>query len=204
MVGRGERSGIGVHGFVAGGFLVDAGKRTAQSLATPILRATVPEPWRFVLLRPHHPVRWHGSQEQNAFARPRNRQQNDAITDRLCRLALLGLIPALHEQDATAFGAALTEYNRTSGELFAQDQGGIYVSPVVAGLVREALAAGAFAAGQSSWGPTVFALAGDADHARHLVQQFQQSHSLEAIQIAAASASGATCEQLSPRPLSTD
>ncbi|MFP6770675.1 MAG: DUF447 domain-containing protein, partial [Planctomycetaceae bacterium] len=47
-VGRGERSGIGIHGFEHGGFLVDAGGRPG-TVAALVARADVPDAWRVVL-----------------------------------------------------------------------------------------------------------------------------------------------------------
>jgi predicted sugar kinase len=78
---------------------------------------------------------------------------------RICRLVLMKAAPALLTDDIRAFGAAITEVQRLVGEHFAPYQGGgVYASPTGRRAVELALARGAAGVGQSSWGPTVFAL----------------------------------------------
>ena len=48
-------------------------------------------------------------------------------------------------------------------------QGGIYSCPATAELVQWLRGRGVRGVGQSSWGPTVFAMAGDADEATALI-----------------------------------
>ena len=106
-VGRGLRSGLGVHGFERGGFLVEAGK-SSTALAPLVAHSAFPEDWRIVLVIPPHHVGLHGVPEKEAFtqlaAAPTNRDQTDA----LCRLTLLGMLPALQEHDVQAFGEGYT------------------------------------------------------------------------------------------------
>ena len=70
---------------------------------------------------------------------------------------LLGILPAVADHDFPAFGAALHELQLKVGESFAAVQGGVFSSSrsdaIIAGLRRMGLAG----AGQSSWGPTLFA-----------------------------------------------
>ena len=66
-VGRGLRSGVGVHGFGRGGFLVEAGKRSQECLAPLITRVDFPESWRVVLVLSLGCSPWHGTEEQQAF-----------------------------------------------------------------------------------------------------------------------------------------
>ncbi len=84
-------------------------------------------------------------------------------TDALCRLILLGMLPALVERDCQVFGEALYEFNHRVGEAFAPAQGGVYAGPVVTGLVEWFRRQGVSGVGQSSWGPTVFAVVADAE-----------------------------------------
>src|SRR5262249_9552130 len=51
LVGRGLRSALGVHGFAQGGFLIDAGKGTAEGPAPLAARVAFP-PWPVVLALP--------------------------------------------------------------------------------------------------------------------------------------------------------
>jgi beta-RFAP synthase len=168
-VGRGLRSGIGVHGFAHGGWLVDGGKGPTTQVAPLLARLAGPSDWRWVLLWPEGP-RWCGAAEQQAFAAPP--MLPSTHTAELARLVWQELLPAVAEADVRSAGAALTAYNRLSGELFRAVQGGVYASPAIAQTIAELLAAGAAGAGQSSWGPTVFALVADADQARWLAARY--------------------------------
>ncbi len=157
LAGRGERSRIGVEGYARGGLLLDGGQNPERPGSSVILhRGHFPDAWRVLLLRPRTAQRWHGDRERLAFARPRDPDLR--TTERLCRLALLGILPALHEVDLPVFGEALYEFNRAAGEAFAVDQGGPYCCATVAALIGWLRIEGVAGAGQSSWGPTVFAV----------------------------------------------
>ncbi len=93
-----------------------------------------------------------------------------AATDAQCRLALLGMLPALAEGDLDGFGEALFDFNARAGEVFAPVQGGIYASPEVADLVAFIRSRGVRGVGQSSWGPTVFAVVASENAARELAR----------------------------------
>jgi beta-RFAP synthase len=173
LVDRGRRSALGVHGFDRGGLLVDGGKHDESGLAPLVARADVPAAWRIVLLLPPGPPGLHGQDERDAFARLAG---NAATTDALCRLVLLGLLPALHEQCFDEFSESLHAYNRLAGEAFAPVQGGVYASRQVAELVAWLRGLGVRGAGQSSWGPAVFALAADEDQARWLAERARAAH----------------------------
>jgi beta-RFAP synthase len=164
-VGRGLRSGLGVHGFAHGGFLVDGGKRAADGLAPLVARSEFPEAWRVVLVLPPHEPGVHGDRELAAFA---HLETSASHTDALCRLALLGMLPALAEEQIDAFGEAVYEFNARAGEAFAPIQGGVYASPAVAERVAFLRGLGLRGVGQSSWGPAVFAVVADADRADHV------------------------------------
>lgn len=160
--GRGERSGIGVHGFERGGFLLDGGKLSDQAVSSLGARVEFPEEWSVVVAYPSRGHGLHGEAERTAFARKRSPDEALRTTERLVRLAATAILPALADRDYPAFGEALHEFNRTAGEPFARDQGGPYSSPEVAGLIRalrqEMKVPGV---GQSSWGPAVFAITED-------------------------------------------
>jgi beta-ribofuranosylaminobenzene 5'-phosphate synthase len=181
-VGRGLRSALGVHGFEQGGLLVESGKLSADRLAPLVARLSFPDPWRLVLVLPGEEGRTvglHGVREEKAFARLAVGEAAPARTDVLCRLVLLGLLPALVECDADAFGEALHDFNARVGEVFAPVQGGLYASPRVAELVAFVRSQGIPGVGQSSWGPTVFAVVADEDHAKHLADRLREQFALE-------------------------
>jgi beta-RFAP synthase len=155
-IGRGQRSAIGVHGFDRGGFLVDGGKGPRTDIAPLLARVDFPEDWNVLLAVPRGRQGLHGAAEREAFLQaaqaPASRQ-----TDALCRLLLLGVLPALIEHDLPAFSLTLTEFNRKVGEMFKPWQGGAYADAQTAALV-DRLARDNVAAGQSSWGPAVFGI----------------------------------------------
>ncbi|HEX6828992.1 MAG TPA: beta-ribofuranosylaminobenzene 5'-phosphate synthase, partial [Burkholderiales bacterium] len=68
------------------------------------------------------------------------------------------------------FGAAIGELQRVVGDHFAPAQGGRYASPRVAEALALFQSAGAACIGQSSWGPTGFALADSRETAEALVR----------------------------------
>jgi beta-ribofuranosylaminobenzene 5'-phosphate synthase len=161
-VGRGERSALGVHGFERGGFLVEAGQLKPGTLGPLVSRCNVPHSWRVVLTRPAGLSGVHGERERATMARLTT---GEAEAASLSRVVLLGMLPALEEGDIDAFGAALFEFNARAGAAFAEVQGGIYSSSVVADLVAFIRSRGVRAVGQSSWGPT-----GGATRSRHSIK----------------------------------
>jgi beta-RFAP synthase len=178
-VGRGRRSALGVYGFEQGGFLVESGKRGDDGLSPLAARAAFPEDWRVVLALPRQAPGLHGPDEQGAF---RQLAESAAVlpTDALCRLLLLGMLPALAEGDVEAFGEALFEFNARVGAAFAAVQGGPYAGPRVAELVAFLRGQGARGVGQSSWGPAVFAVVGDEERATDLAAQVRRQFDLSA------------------------
>jgi beta-ribofuranosylaminobenzene 5'-phosphate synthase len=155
-VDRGQRSGIGVHGFQHGGFLVDGGKGPKTTLAPLVARHDFPAEWAVILILARDSQGVHGTREQEAFARLA-KTETAQDTDALCRLVVLALLPSLVEHDLRAFGDALYEFNRRAGEMWRPWQGGIYSSRKAAEIVDFLRTSGVRAAGQSSWGPAVFA-----------------------------------------------
>jgi beta-ribofuranosylaminobenzene 5'-phosphate synthase len=157
-VGRGERSAIGVHGFDHGGLIVEAGKRPGEAIAPLVARAGFPANWAVLLFTPPGDASWHGGRERHAFAKLAETGPSPAETDALCRLVLTGLLPALAVCDLDSFGAALYEFNARAGDAFALAQGGRYAGPAVGACVERLRSLGVAGVGQSSWGPTVFAI----------------------------------------------
>jgi beta-RFAP synthase len=192
-VGRGLRSALGAHGFEYGGLLVEAGKRSTEGLAPLVARQPFPEEWRVVVALVPHPsspsddeneekktaAGLHGRGEVEAFARLTADPAASARTEALCRLVLLGLLPALAERDENAFGEALYEFNQRVGEVFAPVQGGVYASSHVAELVTFVRGQNVRGVAQSSWGPAVFAVVADMDRAQHLAGELRRRFALE-------------------------
>jgi len=195
LAGRGERSAIGTYGFAQGGLLVEAGKRPGETLSPLTARVELPEAWRFVLIKPHDATGLHGQAERAAFESlppvPR------ATTAELCREVQMHLLPAAAAGAFAEFSASLYRYGHRAGMCFAENQGGPFASRRLANLVAAIRSAGVEGVGQSSWGPTLFALLGDAAAAREFVARFEDlwPEPVE-LTIAAPNNCGATVEVL--------
>ncbi|HEX4413232.1 MAG TPA: hypothetical protein VH107_06355 [Lacipirellulaceae bacterium] len=155
-VGRGGRSAVGTHGFEKGGLIVDAGKLRGERLGQLFRRIEMPRNWRFVLVQATNRQGLAGVQEAEAFARlppvPK------ATTSKLWRVVTEDMIPAVEAADCAGFGEAVYEFGRLAGACFAPAQGGTFASPSIERLVNAIREFGVAGAGQSSWGPTVFAV----------------------------------------------
>jgi beta-RFAP synthase len=197
-VGRGRRSALGIHGFQAGGFLVEAGQGERGEVAPLVAHTDFPEAWRVVLVLPSSGQGLHGPPEIQAFRDLSPDAQ--ARTDALCRLVLLGMLPALSEADCRTFGEALYEFNRRSGEFYREVQGGVYAGAAVARQVEFLRRQGVAGAGQSSWGPAVFAVVENADRAEVVVRRLRQEFAIGAEEVLVTSGGkhGATAERKGP------
>ena len=172
VLGRGSRSGVGAGFFSDGGFLVDGGKG-ARDLPPPVIaRLPFPPAWRVILVLDPARHGLAGSAEVDAFAALPAFSEHTAAE--ICRLVLMQLLPALVETDLPSFGAALGEIQTRVGEHFAAAQGGLFTSPRVASAMAQLKALGATGIGQSSWGPTGFALVPSEAQARALVADLER------------------------------
>jgi beta-ribofuranosylaminobenzene 5'-phosphate synthase len=167
---RGARSGVGLGTFAQGGLIVDGG-RAAESKVPPVIAHTdFPEDWPILLIfdKTHQGV--HGQQEIDAFRNlPEFPAEHSAI---LCRHVLMQALPALAERDLTSFGAAIRALQDITGDYFAPAQGGTrYTSKRVASVLAHLQLANVTCSGQSSWGPTGFAIFENQSEAeKHLKQ----------------------------------
>jgi beta-RFAP synthase len=153
---RGRRSGIGIAAFETGGLVVDAGPG-ARGAAPVIARVDFPEAWRLLLVLDPTRSGRHGAAESGAFAALPPLPQHQAA--HLAHLVLMRLLPAAIEADFSAFAPAVSEVQRVIGAHFAPAQNGSpYTSADVAALLDWIGAAGQAGIGQSSWGPTGFAI----------------------------------------------
>ena len=155
---RARRSAIGVHGFTAGGLIVEGGKISDDAISPLLVRQDFPEDWHVMLVTPPNLKGTHGFGETGAFADLATRERDDDTTNALCRLVLLGILPAIFDEDLTTFGEALYDFNRRVGEMFQTVQGGIYAHPRIEEIIRILRLAGVKGVAQSSWGPTIVAI----------------------------------------------
>lgn len=164
VLDRGNRSGIGIGAFEAGGFLVDSGRGRADEPPLITSRLPFPPSWRVVLIFDPEFRGLHGPKEAAAFRELP--PLSEAVSGHLCRLALMRVLPGLVEADIGEFGAAVAEIQRIVGDHFAPAQGGRFASRPVAEALAWIEAQGVACVGQSSWGPTGFAIV-DSELAAH-------------------------------------
>ncbi len=158
---KGNISGIGTYAFESGGFIVDSGCRMgSKGIPQKIFRYDFPKDWKFLVVIPEIQRGFRDSEERGIFKRVIPASQE--ISANICRLTLMKLIPSLLEKDIKKFGSALTEINRNTGLCFRKIQGGIYRSKILRELINFMLE-NSHGAGQSSWGPAVFALVREKD-----------------------------------------
>jgi beta-ribofuranosylaminobenzene 5'-phosphate synthase len=185
VMGRGVHSGIGINAFQQGGFVLDAGHRvdrmismsnvpaSDKSTVPPVLfHQPIPENWFFVIAVPETDPGLSGEKELSAFRKLP--EMPPSHVEKVCRLLLMKMLPALVENDILVFGQALTEVQRLVGESFAGIQGGNFANPLSEQLINYLLEHGAMGAGQSSWGPTVYGLVNGEASAHHLAGEAEK------------------------------
>lgn len=167
-VGRALRSAVGTWTFACGGFVLEGGRRRdREDDVGPLLaRLPVPDAWRCVVAVPNTMQGVSGAAEAAAFAALPAPDEREV--ERVSHLVLMAMLPALVEADLGAFGAALTEVQEINGRWFSALQGGPFAPGVSAELVRRMHEWGAAGIGQSSWGPSVYAVVDGAEAATRL------------------------------------
>jgi beta-ribofuranosylaminobenzene 5'-phosphate synthase len=203
LVGRGERSALGIHGFAHGGFLVEGGKRQAGHIAPLVARAAFPDAWRILVVIPQDLRGDHGPRERAAFRDLGTTRRDLHGTEALCRLVLLGMLPAITELELNTFGEALYDFNRRVGEMFRPWQGDLYAHPRIAAIIAALRSEGRVrGVGQSSWGPAVFAVI-HADQADELCGWLARKHGCrkDELMVTGAANTGSLVSSISTTPL---
>lgn len=155
--GRGLRSGIGIASFAHGGLVVDGGRGKSDAPPPLVARAEFPAEWPIILLLDDAQRGLHGAAEHEAFrALP---AFPAGLADRLCRLLVMQLLPAIAERDFASVAASIGEMQQRLGDYFAPAQGGRWTSAAVGQALDHLRRVGIVGVGQTSWGPTGFALA---------------------------------------------
>ncbi|MGH8729444.1 MAG: beta-ribofuranosylaminobenzene 5'-phosphate synthase family protein, partial [Burkholderiales bacterium] len=172
ILDRGARSGIGVGAFEHGGFLVDGGKAEDEMPPPIVSRLPFPAAWRIMLIFDTSLEGLHGASEHEAFRSLPGFSEDLAGT--LCRLTLMGVLPALADSRLNEFGRTIAEIQAVIGDYFAPAQGGRYTSQKVGEALRWLEEDGVKCIGQSSWGPTGFAVV-DSDTAAYTLLKMLKS-----------------------------
>jgi beta-ribofuranosylaminobenzene 5'-phosphate synthase len=195
---RGNRSHIGLHGFLHGGFIVDLGRQfddVASGNSGSIRNAkhfNFPEDWRILLVTPQRLDPVYGQRESDWIQYCG--QSSNPDKQRMLELISDSIVPNLKAGGFVDAAQGLYEYSVLAGNLFSPIQKGIYRDATTAEVVAAIRKLGITAVGQSSWGPTVFALLENSDQADWLFNRLQEQFPIEnfGLQIVGASRHGAT------------
>ncbi|MEE9332323.1 MAG: beta-ribofuranosylaminobenzene 5'-phosphate synthase family protein [Methylophilaceae bacterium] len=156
ITGRGNRSGIGIGTFSTGGLVIDGG-RSAKTITPPIIaQHSFPSDWRVLLIFDQGYVGIHGEEELKAFAHLEDADLQ--LTQQVCHQVMMQALPAIKEQDLHTFGEAVALLQAYTGDYFSPVQGGRFTSQLVAQVLNFLTEDGVLCVGQSSWGPTGFAI----------------------------------------------
>ena len=156
LLGRGDRSGIGTATFDSGGFLVDCAPENSDSSRSVSTRIEFPEKWRILLIFDDSFQGIHGISENSAFKTLGG--FTAILTQELHNVLEKQVLPALQKQDIASFGEGITIIQNRVGDFFSSIQGGRFLSSEVSDILEYAANNGAAGIGQSSWGPTGFAI----------------------------------------------
>lgn len=191
-LGRGLRSGVGIAGFDQGGLLVDGGPDEDGAPAPLLARIPLPAAWRVLVVQDSALRGLSGADEVHAIAAlsplPR------ALAADICHQVLMRVLPGAAGGEFAPFAAGVTRIQRVLGQYFASAQGGAaFTSPAVGRLIEwigsgtpgrgvdvedsergtplgaaqvaDHVSGHVAAVGQSSWGPTGFAILPSQAHA---------------------------------------
>jgi beta-ribofuranosylaminobenzene 5'-phosphate synthase len=167
LAGRGLRSHIGTEGFRCGGWIVDWGQSEQDRTQT----LSFPEHWRIVTLCDSAYEGESGPAEAKIFERCSH--QPNSHRPEMVRLIQQEMIPSILDADWPTASQAIGRYGALAGQIFEPLQGGVYRSPSIAACVAAMQELGIHGVGQSSWGPTVFALAQDEEQANWIAERMR-------------------------------
>ncbi len=160
LTGRGKISALGVYGYIHGGFIVDGGFRIGGNEIPPLIyRAHVPS--RYVMIVSiigKHVERIRNLKKKEDEILRNLPKMDPEVADKASRIVLMGILPYVAEGDWQNAGKNITLFNRFLGEYWAREQKGVYCCKEAEDLIELHLDYGALLAGQSSWGPTIYAL----------------------------------------------
>jgi beta-RFAP synthase len=171
---RGLRSGIGIAGFDQGGLLLDGGPGPDGMPAPLLSRIAFPAAWRVIVVQDDRHRGLSGPQEKQAIATLPPLPQS--LSADICHQVLMRVLPGAAGGEFALFAAGINRVQQLLGDHFAPAQGGAYTSAAVGRIVQ---AIDGAAIGQSSWGPTGFAILPSQASADAAVQALRAAHALE-------------------------
>lgn len=173
--GRGGTSGIGAAAFEQGGFILDGGHKFSEKKAflpsaasnlapAPVLlRRDFPE-WDILVAVPG---RKGASSEKEVNIFQKECPVPLADVRKLSHIILMQLLPALVEEDMETFGKGINSIQDVG---FKKSE--VELQPESAKLAQALRDAGAYGAGMSSFGPTVYAFGEDIKSLKKIVDEF--------------------------------
>jgi beta-ribofuranosylaminobenzene 5'-phosphate synthase len=174
-VGRGGTSGIGVATFENGGFILDGGHKFSEKKAflpsaasklppAPVLVRRDFPGWDIVVAVPEQKGASQ-TNEVNIFQKVCPVPLHEV--EKLSHVILMQLLPALAEEDIVTFGKSINAIQKLG---FKKRE--VELQPVSKALMQILRDDGAFGAGMSSFGPTVYAFGEDADDLKKIAEDF--------------------------------
>lgn len=206
-LGRGVRSGIGIAGFDHGGLIVDGGPGADGASAAVLSRIPLPAAWRVVVVQDSAHRGLSGTEELLAMATLATLSPlPQALAADICHQVLMRVLPGAAGAEFAPFAAGITRIQRVLGEHFASAQGGAAFTSAAVGRLIEWIArdGGHVAAtGQSSWGPTGFAILASQAQAEAVVDAARAANVIAAsltLRIVSGRNAGATLVDQRPAP----
>ena len=192
---RGLRSGIGIAGFDQGGLLLDGGPGADGSPAPVLSRIALPAAWRVAVVQDGAHQGLSGANERQAIASLAPLPQ--AVAADICHQVLMRVLPSAASAEFAPFAAGITRIQQALGDHFAPAQGGgAFTSAAVGRLIGWMGSAEPLCArGQSSWGPTGFAIFPSQARAQAVLDAARAANILDAavtVRIVSGRNSGAT------------
>jgi len=130
--------------------------RGPDDLPKPLVRLKVPGSWRFLLLV-REGMRGLSEEEEREILLGLEPMPPD-MRSRIMSLLFDVMLPSALWDDIASFGRALTEIQELMGRYFSPYQGGVFLDEAAEELRDFLISSGAYGVGQSSWGPTLYAL----------------------------------------------
>ena len=149
ILGRGNRSAIGLYGFDHGGLIVEGGKTRDDKISPLISNLPWPSDWQIELHYDSEKPGVHGVEEVNAFKEIMNASKDNELLSANSRNALLGILPAIVSKDIEAVRKFIFDMNMRTGRVFEPFEGKEETGKSGSKELVDFC-------GQSSWGPVKF------------------------------------------------
>lgn len=178
ILGRGKVSGIGTYIFQYGGLIIDSGKDKIEEFPKLHARIEFPENWYFIITLPSEGRGLSEEEEEKIFS------QNINIPEELVfkaqEILYRQFVPAIIDKDIEKFGKALTELQIIVGKMFINVQKDIY-NPSCIKVINILKKLDVLGIGQSSWGPTIYALIDSLRRGIEIVKHLIEVHNISAM-----------------------